>query len=73
MNLNFLKNRRPMNKKGFVWLIAAVPAALAGLLIAWKYATTPTPSANSAAGIISAMPIYGWVIIGLVILVLLRR
>lgn len=64
---------KKINKKGWVWLLAAVPAALAGLLLAWKSVTTPAVDPNSVSGIISSIPIWGWIIVGLVFLVLIMR
>ena len=63
---------KKMNNKGAIWLLAAIPAAFAGLLLAWDKVTTPKPAPGSVESIMGAIPIWGWVVIGLVALVLIK-
>jgi hypothetical protein len=74
MKLDLLfSKRKKMNKKGWVPLLIWGGAALAAGIGYLINATKPAASSNSAAGIISAIPIWGWIVIGLVVLVLLKR
>lgn len=54
----------------YVWGAAAVTAGLGYLVNAFK----PAPAApTGAAGIISSIPIWGWIVVGLVLLVLIMK
>lgn len=65
---------KKMNKKGFAWaLLWAIPTALAALVWGVNELSTPKPAAGSFESIISSIPIWGWVIVGLMFLVLLTR
>lgn len=63
--MNMLMKRKKWNKKGlaFIWVI---PATLAGLgYVMSQFGPSPTG--------VAAIPIWGWIVGGLVILMLLKK
>jgi hypothetical protein len=64
--------RRKMNKKGIAALLIWGGAALAAGIGYLINATKPAAPANSVSGIVSSIPIWGWIVGGLVLLVLLK-
>ena len=66
------KNGKKINKKGWIWLVAAVPAALAALVWGINSLATPKAQPGSFESIIGSIPLYGW-IFGILLLLVLWR
>ena len=62
-----------MNKKGLFPLLIWGGAALAAGIGYLINATKPVAKSGTAESLISSIPIWGWIVGGLVLLVLLKR